>query len=509
MMNSNTVNSGNSCQMSLMRYALDHAIEDIFATKSDGTLVYANAQFRLHHGLEADEDVSGVNIRTLTPFPETAQHWEYILSEVDKATGKGHFFLTEPMPGSPDVLAYEGQVYVETETLGGEEVYWAFGHDVSERVRTEVDVKRYNQVLDKVMENLPVGIVVKDVQNDFKFLYRNKESFNRDVPLMDAVGRTDFDFHPYEVALEKRGQDEAVAASGKEMHWVVEEKDGHGNTIYLDKRKMCIQGEDFTPLLLSIEWEVTELEKMKRTLAAAKERAEASDKLKSAFLANMSHEIRTPLNAIVGFSQLIAECPDANERREYYHIVESSSEHLLGLVNEILDLSKIEAGMSKFDIKPICMDEVCRKVYAMLYLRCPEGVQLVYENPDPSVAVMGDLGRVTQVISNIVSNAFKFTLTGSVTYGYRVVNDKEVEVCITDTGKGIPADKLGNIFDRFVKADENVQGTGLGLSICKTIVEKLGGRIQVTSEVGKGTTFCFTLPYTKEKPAVTSDLLVC
>ncbi len=490
--------------MSLMRYALEHAIEDVFATKADGTMIYANGQFRLHHGLKDEGDISHINIKTLSPFPKTAEHWEYILSQVDKTIGKGNFFLVEPMPDCPDVLAFEGHVYVETETLDGEEVYWAFGHDVSERVRTELEVKRYNQVLDKVMENLPVGIVVKDVKDDFRFLYRNKESFNRNVPLMEAVGRTDFDFHSYEVAIEKRRQDEEVAKSGQELHWVVEEKDGHGNTIYLDKKKMCIQGDNSSPLLLSIEWDITEMEKMKRKLAAAKEKAETSDKLKSAFLANMSHEIRTPLNAIVGFSQLIAECNNAEERSEYYHVVEASSEHLLGLVNEILDLSKIEAGMSKFDIKPISMDEVCRKVHDMLYLRCPEGVELVYKDADPSVIVIGDIGRVVQVISNIVSNAFKFTTNGSVTYGYRPISDTEVEIYIQDTGRGIPKDKLGNIFDRFVKADENVQGTGLGLSICKTIVEKLDGRISVDSEEGKGTSFSIILQRTSEIPSRTN-----
>lgn len=506
-MKNETEHTGGNTLMALSKYALNHAIEDIFATKADGTMVYANKQFCLHHGLNEEADLSQTNIQDLPPFPQTSQHWKHILSQVDPATSKGHFFLTEPIPGKPDVLAFEGEVYVDT--LDGEKVYWAFGHDVSERVRNEQEVKRYNQVLDKVMENLPVGIVVKDVAHDFKFIYRNKESFNRDIPFLDAVGRTDFDFHPHDLAVEKRKQDEEVAASGKELHWVVEDKDGHGNTIYVDKRKMCIQGKDFAPLLLSIEWDITEMEKMKRSLAAAKEKAETSDKLKSAFLANMSHEIRTPLNAIVGFSQLIAESPNADERREYYHIVESSSEHLLSLVNEILDLSKIEAGMSKFDIKPISMDEVCHKVYDMLCLRCPEGVQLVYESPDPSLAVMGDLGRLTQVISNIVGNAFKFTTSGSVTYGYKAISDTTVEGYVRDTGRGIPPEKLTNIFDRFVKADENVQGTGLGLSICKTIVEKLGGTIQVSSEVGRGTTFRFTLPRTMEEPVRTNDLLVC
>lgn len=490
----------------LMSYALDHAIEDIFATKADGTMVYANGQFRLHHGLGSDVDVSTLNIKNLTPFPQTAEHWEYIVSEVVKGGGRGHFFLTEPIPDSPDVLAYEGDAYLDVDTTG-EEVYWAFGHDVSERVRNEEGVKRYNQVLDKVMENLPVGIVIKDVNNGFKFIYRNKESYNRDIPFLDAVGRDDFDYHPYDVAVRKRKQDEEVASSGKEMHWVIEELDGHGNTIYLDKRKMCIRGENFNPLLLSIEWDITEMENMKRSLAAAKEKAETSDRLKSAFLANMSHEIRTPLNAIVGFSQLIAECSDAEERRTYYGIVEESSEHLLRLVNEILDLSKIEAGMTVFRIIPMSMDEACRKVYDMLCLRCPEGVQLVYENTAPDAIVKGDMGRVTQVISNIVGNAFKFTTTGSVTYGF-VTKGDEVEVYVRDTGTGIEKEKLPQIFERFVKADENVQGTGLGLSISKTIVEKLDGRIWVTSEVGKGTEFRFTLPLSEEKVAQPSTILL-
>lgn len=502
----NTDKTKTASDFALMTYALDHAIEDIFATKADGTMVYANGQFRLHHGLKPDEDISPLNIKNLTPFPQTAEHWEYILSEVEKGGGRGHFFLTEPIPDSPEVLAFEGDAYVETETMG-EEVYWAFGHDVSERVRNEEGVRRYNQVLDKVMENLPVGIVIKDVNNGFKFLYRNKESFNRDVPFVDAVGRDDFDFHPREIALRKRKQDEEVAATGQDMHWVVEELDGHGNVIYLDKRKMCIRGEDSTPLLLSIEWDITEMENMKRSLAAAKEKAETSDRLKSAFLANMSHEIRTPLNAIVGFSQLIAESSDVEERRTYYGIVEESSEHLLSLVNEILDLSKIEAGMTVFRIVPMSLDEACRKVYDMLCLRQPEGVKLLYESAGSDVVVRGDMGRVTQVISNIVGNAFKFTTIGSVSYGFTRKGD-EVEVYIRDTGAGIPQEKLPQIFDRFVKANENVQGTGLGLSISKTIVEKLGGRIWVTSEVGKGTEFRFTLPLSDEKVVPASTMLL-
>ena len=367
-------------------------------------------------------------------------------------------------------------------------------------------------ILDTVMEHLPASIVVKDIESGFKYIYRNKESFNRNIPIQEAVGKDDYDFHPQEVAERKRKQDMELARTGVEQHWVEEQHDRAGRPLFLDKRKMRIDGHDGTPsVLLSIEWDITDLELMKRKLASAKEKAETSDRLKSAFLANMSHEIRTPLNAIVGFSQLIAETDNHDEREAYYSIVEENSEHLLQLINEILDLSKIEAGMTKFVICPMYLHGVCHSIYNMMRLRSPEGVELVYEPSDETLVVNGDKGRVTQVISNIVGNAFKFTTEGSVRYGYRrsPVNEKMAEIYVTDTGAGIPEDKLHQVFDRFVKGNDNVQGTGLGLSIAKTIVERLGGEISVSSTVGKGTTFVFTLPLTDEQPASeTEEMLI-
>ena len=489
--------------MDLQTYALEHAIEDIFATKVDGMLVFANKQFRIHHAIDDMQDVAALNIKDLSPVPNTRQHWEYIVGEVEKGGGRAHFFLSEPIPDSPDVLAYEGEAYSDFDA-DGEKIYWAFGHDVSELVDKKQEIQRYNLILDKVMENLPAGIVVKDVNNGFKYLYRNKESFNRDIPIQYAVGKDDFDFHPLEIAKMKRKQDEKLAETGEELHWIAEEKDRSGKPIFLDKRKMRIVSEGSAPVLLSIEWNITDMEKMKRNLLKAKERAEESDKLKSAFLANISHEIRTPLNAIVGFSQLIAECDDAEERRTYYGVVEESSGHLLKLVNEILDLSKIEAGMSVFDVVSMKMDKICRKVYGMLYLRCPEGVRLIYEPSDTEVKVYGDKGRVLQVFSNLIGNAFKFTKQGSVRYGYKKVGNM-VEAYVSDTGMGIEESKLPYVFDRFVKANENVQGTGLGLSICKGIVEKLGGQVSVSSIVGEGSTFSFTLPYSEEPEVSDSE----
>jgi len=380
----------------------------------------------------------------------------------------------------------------------GEYSLWAFGKDITQRIKDEQQIKRFSQVMDKTIENLPAGIVVKDIKNNFKYLYRNRESYNRNIPMKEALGKDDFDFYPPELAQEKRKQDVEIARTGIEKHWITEEHDQNGKSIFLDKRKMRIESSDFPPILLSIEWDITEMERMKRELLVAKEKAETSDQLKSAFLANMSHEIRTPLNAIVGFSRIIAESTDAEERQDYYDIVEANNERLLQLINEILDLSKIEAGMVEFTITPVRLHPLCKEIHDALKFRCPEGVELVYEASDEEIVVEGDKNRIFQVISNLIGNAFKFTTSGSVGYGYRRKGNG-IEFHVSDTGIGIETDKLARVFERFVKVNNFAQGTGLGLSICKTIIERLGGTISVSSEVGKGTTFTFTLPLTEGK----------
>jgi signal transduction histidine kinase len=354
-------------------------------------------------------------------------------------------------------------------------------------------LKHFNLIMNKSLEKLPASIVVKDINDGFKYVYRNREYFNRIIYQEDPIGKDDFYFHSYEDALRKREEDTQIAQSGIEKHWVVEDKDGDGNTGYIDKRKLKIEEEGLPPLLLSINWDITDMEKMKRELIEAKEKAETSDRLKSAFLANMSHEIRTPLNAIVGFSRIIAETEDADERNEYYSIVEENNERLLKLINEILDLSKIEADMVELSIRPISMHVLCTEIGQTFQYRCGEQVQLIHDPSDPSLMAMADNSRVFQIVSNLINNSLKFTPQGAIHYGYRQ-KDHFIEVYVRDTGGGIPEEKLRKIFDRFVKGNEMAQGSGLGLAICKMLVEKMGGQIQVTSEVGKGSTFSFTLP---------------
>lgn len=239
--------------------------------------------------------------------------------------------------------------------------------------------------------------------------------------------------------------------------------------------------------------DVTDTVEAAKKLKAAKEKAENSERLKSAFLANMSHEIRTPLNAIVGFSRIISEVESPEDKAEFCRIIEENNERLLHLVNELLDLSKIEANMVNFNIQQVNMYDLCAEVYNTFCLRCPPEVELINEASNKDIYILADKNRTIQVISNLIDNALKFTKTGSIRFGYQE-KGKKVEIYTKDTGIGIAPEKIDTIFDRFVKANENIHGTGLGLSICKMLVEKMNGKMSVQSQFSKGTTFKFTLP---------------
>ena len=216
----------------------------------------------------------------------------------------------------------------------------------------------------------------------------------------------------------------------------------------------------------------------------AKRLAEESDRMKSAFIANMSHEIRTPLNAIVGFSTLLAESDDEEEKKEYLRIIESSNEFLLQLIGDILDISKIESGKMEF---------IYTTLQQAFALRVAPGVKVIFESDGNDYCIVSEKTRLTQVLTNFLSNAVKFTSSGSIRFGYRLTDDG-IYVYVTDTGMGISKESQASIFNRFVKLNSFKQGTGLGLSICKTIIEKLKGKIGVESEEGKGSTFWFTIP---------------
>ena len=230
-----------------------------------------------------------------------------------------------------------------------------------------------------------------------------------------------------------------------------------------------------------------------QALIEAKQRAEESDRLKSAFLANVSHEIRTPLNAIVGFSEVIAHTESECEREEYLDIVKANSNLLLHLINDILDLSRIESGKMEFIDENIQMDELCEELRQMHQMRIKNDVKIIFERPAASLTIVFDSHRLRQLYSNLISNAIKYTEKGAITFGYKLKGDM-MEGYVRDTGSGIPAEKLNNVFGRFEKLDLLKQGFGLGLSICKSILDKMGGEIWVESELGVGSCFYFLIP---------------
>ena len=247
--------------------------------------------------------------------------------------------------------------------------------------------------------------------------------------------------------------------------------------------------------MLCINYDITPLKETEQKLIIARDKAEELDRLKSAFLANMSHEIRTPLNAIVGFSSLLAETDSRNERQEYIKIVQENNELLLQLISDILDLSKIEAGTFNFVYTNVDVNETCAEIIKSMSMKVSKGVELIFEEPFPECYIYTDKNRFTQVISNFINNALKFTQQGSITLGYEQVSHQKIKFYVRDTGMGIPEEKQKSIFERFVKLNTFVQGTGLGLSICKSIVSQMGGEIGVDSTEGIGSCFWFTHPY--------------
>lgn len=240
---------------------------------------------------------------------------------------------------------------------------------------------------------------------------------------------------------------------------------------------------------------ITERKKMEQELVNAKNRAEESNRLKSAFLANMSHEIRTPLNAIVGFSGILASTQEEEEKQEYVSIIESNNTLLLQLISDILDLSKIEAGTLDFNYSNVEINDLMSDLENSCLLKLKsDKVKLEFVAPEEPCCAHIEKNRLSQLIINLITNAIKFTEQGSIRFGYKRENN-ELYFYVADTGCGIPQDKQESIFGRFVKLNSFAQGTGLGLSICRTLVDNMGGKIGVESEIGKGSTFWFTLPY--------------
>lgn len=245
--------------------------------------------------------------------------------------------------------------------------------------------------------------------------------------------------------------------------------------------------------LTCINYDITQLKDVQEELIEARDEARMMDKLKTAFIANMSHEIRTPLNAIVGFSELLTASDDKEERKSFTSIIESNTKQLIHLVSEILDLSKIEAGNMDYSPVYININDLLGTIVSTYQINMSKDISLKFIPQSKIFNLYSDPRRIRQILNNLIENAIKFTSKGTILVEYEL-RPSEVEISVEDTGKGIPQDDLDRIFERFVKLDSYVPGTGLGLPICKSLVESIGGKITVTSTLGKGSKFSFTVP---------------
>jgi len=472
--------------------AVNYASEDIFAFKPDGTIIFANKQFRTHYLLTNEKDLSTININALLVNKNIKKRWMNIRSEFSNLNDIVRYVVEKPFPHLKDILAFDFFSYVIRDSEG-EDIIWTFGRDISEQMRYDAQIKKVNQIMNTVLENIPLAISVKDTGHDFQYIYRNSIAYDG-LNTTNVIGKTDFDIHSDETAITYKNEDLAILKNKEPLIYNKEVSDNEGNRHIIHKQKLLAENGNRPPLIIALESDITKMKRMEDELIMAKEKAEKSDMLKSAFLANMSHEIRTPLNAIVGFSRVIADTQNANERMEYYKIVEANNSRLLQLINEILDLSRIESGIMEFTEEPINLNVMCQEVFDAHRFRCPENVRLIFENSDPDLWIYSDKNRLIQVFSNLIGNALKFTAEGSIRFGY-ILKDQFIECYVKDTGIGFPKEKAKNVFERFAKLNTTAQGTGLGLSICKSIIEKLGGTIEAKSDIGKGAEFTFTHPY--------------
>ena len=465
----------------------------------DGVLVDLNdKELEMFH-IEKKEDVLGINIFDNPIFPKEMKErlkknedadftFRYDFSKV------GSYYQNTQKQGTIDLMTKVTTLYnSEHQPIN----YLLINADKTETTVAYNKIQEFEEFFELVGDYAKVGyahfIILSGHGYAQKSWYRNVGEAD-ETPLSDIFG-TYRHFHPDDRALLIRFLDDArkglTTKLSKEMR--VLREDGTYTWTHVNLLVKKYAPQDRIIEIISINYDITELKRTEEMLVKARDKAEASDRLKSAFLANMSHEIRTPLNAIVGFSSLLTSTESAAEKELYNSLIGHNNKLLLNLINDVIDLSKIESGYLELRPDWVNLTELLDESVAEYAHQVPSGVELLTNYPAHDSLVELDKLRIKQILSNFLSNALKNTTTGHVEIFYEV-DHQSVRIGVKDTGRGIPQNMLEKIFERFEKLYSFAQGAGLGLPICKLIVEKMNGRILVDSQLGIGTTFIIELP---------------
>lgn len=465
----------------------------------DGVLVDLNdKELEMFH-IEKKEDVLGINIFDNPIFPKEMKErlkknedadftFRYDFSKV------GSYYQNTQKQGTIDLVTKVTTLYdSEHQPIN----YLLINADKTETTVAYNKIQEFEEFFELVGDYAKVGYAHFNILSGHgyaqKSWYRNVGEAD-ETPLSDIFG-TYRHFHPDDRALLIRFLDDArkglTTQLSKEMR--VLREDGTYTWTHVNLLVKKYAPQDRIIEIISINYDITELKRTEEMLVKARDKAEASDRLKSAFLANMSHEIPTPLNAIVGFSSLLTSTESAAEKELYNSLIGHNNKLLLNLINDVIDLSKIESGYLELRPDWVNLTELLDESVAEYAHQVPSGVELLTNYPAHDSLVELDRLRIKQILSNFLSNALKNTTTGHVEVFYEV-DHQSVRIGVKDTGRGIPQNMLEKIFERFEKLDSFAQGAGLGLPICKLIVEKMNGRILVDSQLGIGTTFIIELP---------------
>lgn len=460
----------------------------------DGYLIDLNAKDMEIFGIRSKKDVLGVNIFSNPIMPKDVikklKENKSVNFRLNYSFKKVDDYYNTSKVGELDIVTKARILY---DQRGEPSSYLLINLDNTEKMIAYNRISEFENVFTLVSVYAKVGYALYDLYTfegyAIKQWYENMGEKDG-TPLSQIIGIYSY-IHPNDAGYINSFFEEVKQGKAHHFRREVRVKSGDGwKWICANITRNPQSVDPNKPEMICINYDITEL----KDSQLKRERAEELDRLKSAFLANMSHEIRTPLNAIVGFSQLLAETDDPEERHEFVEIIDSNNRMLLQLISDILDLAKIESGTMDFKFADMSVKEVINEIVTSFRIKMPDNVALIAPKDSPECQIYSDRMRLTQVISNFLNNAIKYTSEGCITLAYEIIGD-EIKFSVTDTGDGMSQEIQAHIFDRFYKGNTFKQGTGLGLSICETIVNRLGGRIGVNSELGKGSTFWFTHPY--------------